>query len=831
MSKTYSAGIVTAYGVAKRAGYQGTYEEFCRQQAGYAENAAAVEQAKNTAVSAASTATAKAGEATTAATAAQTAKTQTEAAASQALTDIGTARSGAISAVQTEGATQTANATAQAQAAATSATTASTKASEASTSATNASQSAANAAASATSAANAASAAQGVLDSIPEDYSDLSRDVDDLKADLDESVSDLKSAITEIHNEKDNFGWYATFVNGGMTSGVVDNNYKNRVTSDHLFEFDRAITLTPADGFRIYYSDLVNGSYINRGWHTEPVTLLAGTKFKIVIARVNEAPTSFYEDIGGFVRAVTFATETEYRLNALESYKVSADNIVTQVLSASKIVSGKYLDSSGVLKAGNNQDRLYYFDVEPDKNVIVKNISNTGARCACGFLDGVFVKAYMQSASTEQEFNTTGVNQIAVSLYYNVYDSVICAYKDCSVFTDYANRLIGDNMVYDNAVGNYLNPVIDFGNVSTWESGYIKANGVTIEDSASYKHSDYIRVYGGVKITATLLAGAEGRAVHFYDENKNWIGYVSTAFGTIASLTFTTLKNAVYIRTTVTNKPSNFPNTTIKYVGEIDRNFFVNDMVNGWYTQGNKSIDKLFVKATKKPILTLIDDDTPTVAAVTLYHDSCVDNNVVGCYAVITQQLASQPGLSDLLKTYEKSGFQSIFHCHSQIDAYNTSSANYSITNAEADMVQGIQEIIPYGFANWRYWCTPFGSYNNDFVTLARKWGMKCLIRSGMTDYEGSVPHDGGKYQISRLSLNQSDEALATIKSALDSAALVNGWVLVTTHMSENGWDSSASQARFAEMITYARSLGFEIKTVGDALEIRDPIYRFFETF
>jgi len=187
MSKTYSAGIVTAYGAAKRAGYQGTYEDFCRQQAGYAENAAAVEQAKTTAVNAANTATAKAGEATTAATDAQTAKTQTEAAASQALTDIGTARSSAISAVQTKGAIQTANARAQAQAAEASATTASTKASEASASATSAGQSATNAAASATSAANAASAAQGVLDSIPEDYSDLSEDVDKLQADL-ESV-------------------------------------------------------------------------------------------------------------------------------------------------------------------------------------------------------------------------------------------------------------------------------------------------------------------------------------------------------------------------------------------------------------------------------------------------------------------------------------------------------------------------------------------------------------------------------------------------------------------------------------------------------------------
>ena len=43
---TYDAGIVTAYGAAVRGGYTGTYEEFCAQQAGYAQSAAAVEQAK-----------------------------------------------------------------------------------------------------------------------------------------------------------------------------------------------------------------------------------------------------------------------------------------------------------------------------------------------------------------------------------------------------------------------------------------------------------------------------------------------------------------------------------------------------------------------------------------------------------------------------------------------------------------------------------------------------------------------------------------------------------------------------------------------------------------
>lgn len=46
MAETYSAGVVTAYGAAVRGGYTGTYEEFCAEQAEFAENAAAVAQAK-----------------------------------------------------------------------------------------------------------------------------------------------------------------------------------------------------------------------------------------------------------------------------------------------------------------------------------------------------------------------------------------------------------------------------------------------------------------------------------------------------------------------------------------------------------------------------------------------------------------------------------------------------------------------------------------------------------------------------------------------------------------------------------------------------------------
>ena len=273
----YSAGIVTAYGAAKRAGYTGTYEDFCRQQAEYAENAAAVEQAKTTAVNAAATATTKAGEATTAATAAQTAKTQTEAAASQALTDISTARSGAISAVQTEGQTQTVNARAQAQAAATSATTASTKASEASASATSAGQSATNAAASATSAAQSASNAQDVLESIPADYSALSANVSQLH----ESLGKFTVTETEdgdIFSFSENDGVISVSASADVTVGnrnivpnvlnvITGNEYTSKGIT-YVKNADGSITVngTATGNVSIYVSNKVQ--YLTNGRYT-----------------------------------------------------------------------------------------------------------------------------------------------------------------------------------------------------------------------------------------------------------------------------------------------------------------------------------------------------------------------------------------------------------------------------------------------------------------------------------------------------------------------------------------------------------------------------------
>lgn len=681
----------------------------------------------------------------------------------------------------------------------------------------------------------AAQTAQSIADSLPEDYTTAVGKIAENTAEINNTnsnVSQLKEDLVDVKEGIDNFGYYATFVNGGMNNGVVDHNYNNRVTSDTLFEFDRDITITPKEGFRFRYSILDGGTYKNYGFYSVSKTIPKGTKFKIVIARITENPTSYYEDIDEFVSSLLFETEIKRKVDDTDSYVRCARNSIDTRIEVTSVIYNKYLNSNGN-QVSNVGDELWVFSVKEGKTVTFENITNASVRFVCGFKDGQFVKAFEQGTTAifNYTFNTTGIDTIAVSRYKKDKD-LIAYYNDYSTPTKEAIEYINKNSKINDFVGNYLDSTIEFGNPSEYASGYIRyTDGVTITESASYRHSDYISVYGGKEINAKYLCGAEYRPIHFYDESKNWLGGFYAETGTIADLTFTTPKNARYIRVNIQNAPANFSKIALSYTGEIERNFFVNDLVNGWYEQGNRSIDKLFKKATSKPILTLIDDDTPTVAATARYHDVCVNNGVVGCYVVITQQLASQNGLADQLKSYEKEGFQNLLHCHNQAKFYDTSSSDYNIANAEADLVQGIHEIIPYGFANWRYWCTPYGSCNDELVSLAKKWGLKCLIRSGLSDYETTVPHERGKYQISRISLNQNDEALQTVKNALDSASLDGGWVLVTTHMSESGWDSEASQARFAEMITYAKSLGFEIKTVAEALEIREPIYRFHEMF
>ena len=238
MANTYSAGIATAYGAAVRGGYTGTYDDFCRQQAEYAESAAAVEQAKTDAEAAASAAeaseTAAAGSATAAA---------------------GSASSASSSATSASG----------------SASTATTKAGEASASAT-------AAAGSATTASQAAATAESVLESIPEDYSTLSNDVADLKSELSDTLDveeyissvnklDANSAIgktaSQINAQKFYFGLNKTLADYSDATAVIvfcrtTTDSINGLTCQWLYDDDTVSTSYVTLNSSYIYANIAN---------------------------------------------------------------------------------------------------------------------------------------------------------------------------------------------------------------------------------------------------------------------------------------------------------------------------------------------------------------------------------------------------------------------------------------------------------------------------------------------------------------------------------------------------------------------------------------------
>lgn len=83
VNRTVDVGPVTAYAAAKSAGYTGTYEEFCEEQAHFAENAQQVAEDKETTRGYMNTTEGYKNEANQAKLDAQTAKQGSETAASQ----------------------------------------------------------------------------------------------------------------------------------------------------------------------------------------------------------------------------------------------------------------------------------------------------------------------------------------------------------------------------------------------------------------------------------------------------------------------------------------------------------------------------------------------------------------------------------------------------------------------------------------------------------------------------------------------------------------------------------------------------------------------------
>ena len=130
--------------------------------------------------------------------------------------------------------------------------------------------------------------------------------------------SQLKSAVNYNAEGKETFASYADFVNGSLENGVYNPWYTYRVTSEHLFEFDRDLIVSVKTGYRFFLALFSNGVFTNNtSWvNGTNYKIAKGTSFKIVIAKSTEDTTST-ANVHEFVNAVTFPTISNIKASAL----------------------------------------------------------------------------------------------------------------------------------------------------------------------------------------------------------------------------------------------------------------------------------------------------------------------------------------------------------------------------------------------------------------------------------------------------------------------------------------------------------------------------------
>lgn len=232
----------------------------------------------------------------------------------------------------------------------------------------------------------------------------------------------------------------------------------------------------------------------------------------------------------------------------------------------------------------------------------------------------------------------------------------------------------------------------------------------------------------------------------------------------------------------------------------------------------------LFIKrrpyTSSVPQITIIDDDTVSVAHVTKFYTQCNLAGIKGTFATIPYYLENASGLPELLKSYEEEGFQCVYHCYKQTNIYLPDTQYRDYAAMEADFVKGLDKMGQYRFGNFKYFVAPYGSHDSAIQNLARKWGMQCLVSIAQNYYETqSVVND--RWFIPRIGLNQHDAdgavTLAQLKEQMALCADAKGWVLIGTHF--DTWDAEEGYSRFHEVVDYAESLGYTFTTLAEGFE------------
>lgn len=153
-----------------------------------------------------------------------------------------------------------------------------------------------------------------------------------------DEIADLKSAVKNSDEGYNTFAIYGNFQHYGLDSnGEFLLNQQYRVSNDNRMSFDRDLTVSIANGFRVgicVFSDVSATTTTWGGWNTEDFTIPAGTIFNLQIARVLPENLSEIANVQEFVHAITFKTYIFEQLDSIKNEVDSFNGVSSEVKTA-----------------------------------------------------------------------------------------------------------------------------------------------------------------------------------------------------------------------------------------------------------------------------------------------------------------------------------------------------------------------------------------------------------------------------------------------------------------------------------------------------------------
>ena len=395
----------------------------------------------------------------------------------------------------------------------------------------------------------------------------------------------------------------------------------------------------------------------------------------------------------------------------------------------------------------------------------------------------------------------------------------------------------------------------------------INENGAQEDDRPNYNSTYYIDVTKGFYILRSFeYSGSPTYRICTYDSNKTKVRRLTPQMSLYPNGYVIEITEAEkFVRITF--------QSDVNPYGYQHKNVFVKSVVADKYLPYNSMIDSaarlrlmqteenLFPEIRKTgAMFSICDDDTTSDELVEIFHDICADENILGCYAVITFRLNNDPNIVNRLKSYEENGFGMYYHCKQQVAEYNPSTYDESVV--QPNFIQGIREFKNYGFLNDDVWVVPFGGALPAEIDMAKRAGMRYLIEAdrSVAEYERYVTTEGfnlpskylNRYCVLRKSLGfgAGTPSIAQIKASIDECVEKGGWIIFMTHA--NTWyekdahnnyihdefenlvpiviDGITGPEKVTEILQYCKSKNMKNITIKEGLSMYEASYTHYET-